>query len=67
VSEDVMAKKSEIIDDDIDMDDEMIDDPESFEYVLDVAGYMPDARRRLEQLREERELERLINSSDYDY
>ena len=62
-----MAKKSEIIDDDIDMDDEMIDDPESFEYVLDVAGYMPDARRRLEQLREERELERLINSSDYDY
>lgn len=53
-----MATK-DINDDDFDSDMEMLDDFEDIDEALSIN--FVDARRRLEQLREDRELERLIN------
>lgn len=60
-----MAKKVSD-DDDYENDGDMSEDFEEIEHKLSEAGRFTDARRRLEQLREEKELERLINSNEYD-
>ena len=63
-----MAKKIDDDDDDdyFDGTDEATDSIEDVELDLGKYSGQLDARRRLEQLKEERELERLINSNIYD-
>lgn len=60
-----MAKKI-TDDDDFESDGEISDDIEELELKLSETVSYPDARRRLEQLREERELDRLINGGNFD-
>jgi hypothetical protein len=48
-------------------EDETLDDQEEVESKEITARSQSDARRRLEQLKEEKELERLINGDYYDW
>lgn len=59
-----MAEKNNDDDDDFEGDDDF-EDLDFIESKLNAADNFS-ARRRLEQLREERELERILNSSSYD-
>ena len=55
-----MAKKLSD-EDDFEDDGEILDNIDDVEFKLSESGSHSDARRRLEQLKEEKELERLIN------
>jgi len=48
-------------DEDFECDDDMVDEFEDIDIDVTVSNSNFDVRRRLEQLREEKELERLIN------
>ncbi|MFC1589544.1 PA3496 family putative envelope integrity protein [Pseudomonadota bacterium] len=50
-----------------DVDDEMPEDQEEIENKEITAKTQSDARRRVEQLREEKALERLLNDDYYDF
>ena len=65
-----MAKKKSVVNDDSDfdnIDDDLPDEFEQFRFNQDEAIGQVDARRRLEKLREEKELERLLDSRYDDF
>jgi len=65
-----MAKKKKVIDDNDDfdnIDDDLPDEFEQYRFDQDEAIGQVDARRRLEKLREEKELKRLLDSRYDDF